>query len=370
MRVFFSSGEASGDAYAAELIRRLPGCEIEAVAGNKTKSLIGDLVADNSHWGSIGILESLKVAPRVVHGYRQAVRRLESGTRGVLVPIDYGYMNIRLARRAKQLGWHVLYFIPPGSWRKDKQGSDLPDITDTIVTPFEWSAEILNKMGANAHWFGHPLVQMVSQATAESSERSGIAVLPGSRIHEIASNLPVIAQATQNLQETIRFGVAQSVDEAKLRALWKKVGGGSAEFSSETYSILKSSRAAIICSGTATLESALCRCPTIVVYRGNKLMEIEYRIRRPKFDYISLPNILLNRPILPELIQWDASPQTVRQHLDSLLIDGEARSAQLSAFEELASVLGGSHCLDETAKLILSMKSQGAGNFGSCDRVE
>ena len=86
-------------------------------------------------------------------------------------------------------------------------------------------------------------------------------------------------------------------------------------------------------------------------------MEIEYRLRRPKFDYISLPNILLNRPVLPELIQWDAAPETVRQHLDSMLDDGEGRSAQLSAFEELAGVLGGSHCLDETAKLILSVKA-------------
>ncbi len=352
MRLFFSTGEASGDAYAAAIAKRFRGevVRAEGVVGARGRAMGIDVVADNRDWGSIGIFESLRVAPRVLRGYRTALAALAQGEPGVCIPIDYGYMNIKLARRAKEVGWKVLYFVPPGSWRKTKQGVDLPEITNEIVTPFEWSAEILNKMGGSAHWFGHPLRQMVAESGGADGTREGIAVLPGSRMHEIESNVPAIAAALQNWTGRVRVSRAPNVDSGALRGVWRKAGVDEIEIETELYPLLKSSEVAIVCSGTATLESALCDCPTVVVYRGNKIMELEYRIRKPKFDYISLPNILLGRGLLPELIQWDAEPRKIWGEVKELLGVGAER--QRTGFRELEEILGPADALDRTADLI------------------
>ncbi|QYK52635.1 MAG: hypothetical protein KF824_10255 [Fimbriimonadaceae bacterium] len=359
MRVFFSTGEASGDAYAAALANRISGFvgEMEGAIGAK-----GDLagikrIADNRNWGSIGIYESLKVAPLVLRGYWSVLRALRSGTPGLCICVDYGFFNIKVARHAKAAGWKVLYFIPPGSWRKDKQGTDLPQITDQIVTPFEWSAKILNEMGANAHWFGHPLKQMVAESSALSSTRSGIAVLPGSRLHEIENNIPTIAQALKNYDGEILLSQAPNVSGTDLLGIWQKHGKQEPKLITDVYSALKSAEAAVVCSGTATLECALCGCPQVVVYRGNKVMELEAKIRKPKFDFVSLPNILLGRGLLTELIQWDATPERIWNEVDGLLHDSAKREEQLAGYKELDTILGGADCLNQTAEMIRKMVS-------------
>lgn len=355
MRVFFSTGEASGDAYAAALASRLlgEGVWIQGVIGARSQELGVEMVADNRDWGSIGIIESLRVAPKVLRGYRQALAALAQGAPGVCVTIDYGYMNIKVARRAKEMGWKVLYFIPPGSWRKDKQGADLPTITHEIVTPFEWSAEILNRMGGSAHWFGHPLRQMVVDSTGQNSDREGIAVLPGSRMHEIENNVPAIAAALANWHGRVRVSRAPNVDGAAMRRLWAQVGVAKIELEDDLYPLLKSSEVAVVCSGTATLESALCDCPTVVVYRGSKMMELEYRIRRPEIEFISLPNILLGKKLLPELIQWDATPEGIWAEIELLL--GAGAAEQRKGFRELEGILGPADALDRTVELIRGM---------------
>lgn len=359
MRVFFSTGEASGDAYAAALSNRIRGFigEMSGVTGAKGEAAGIRTIADNRTWGSLGIYESLKVAPRVISGYRTVLKELKTGTPGLCICVDYGFFNIKVARHAKALGWKVLYFIPPGSWRKDKQGADLPSITDEIVTPFEWSAEILNRMGASAHWFGHPLKQMVAESDALAPDREGIAILPGSRLHEIENNIPVVAEAIKSYQGKVVLSQAPNVSGQDLLEIWRKHGKQTPQLVTNVYSALKSAQSAIVCSGTATLESALCGCPQLVVYRGNKVMEIEARIRKPKFDYISLPNILLGRGLLTELIQWDATPDRIWKEFAPLIEAGESRARQLEGYAELESILGSATCLDETAELIRQMVS-------------
>lgn len=356
--VFFSAGEASGDAYAAELLRALSArssnVSASAIGGRRSREAGAEIVADSSDWGAVGILESLKVVPRVFRGYLAAKRRLSRSDRGVFVPIDFGYLNIRLARQAKAAGWKVLYFIPPGSWRRTKQGADLPSVTDEIVTPFPWSAEILNEMGASAHFFGHPLKAMIGDSQPVDLTRAGIAVLPGSRRHEIERNLEPIVEALRGEEGPFRVALASNVAEKTMADLWNRVVGLPAEFRRDTYAVLRESEVGVICSGTATLEAAVCGCPMVVIYRGSKLMEWEFRIRRPKFDAISLPNILLGRPLVPELIQHDASPDRIRQEL-ALLRKESGRQAQIAGFTELRDLLGPSDCMERTADLLLPM---------------
>lgn len=357
MRVFFCAGEASGDAYAGALgIALSEEFEIEGVGGNHLRDMGARIVADSRKWGALGLLETLRVAPSVLGGFRAAKRNLQNGKPGIFVPIDYGYINVRLARHAKRLGWKVLYFIPPGSWRRDKQGRDLPEITDKIVTPFPWSAEILRQMGADAHFFGHPVLQMIERSAAEVVRSDDeVAILPGSRHHEIIHNLPPIVAAVKALGvRKVAFGVASTITTEELERLWRNAGGNGieADFKTDRHQVLRRSRAGVICSGTATLEAAMCGLPHVVVYRGSKAMELEAKIRRPKFEYISLPNLILQQPILTELIQWDASAEHIKQELGKIMDDGGPRKRQLDAFCRLRAELEPCDCLDRTANLI------------------
>lgn len=364
-RVFLSAGEASGDAYGEAFVSRLralrPELCFEAVGGRRLAATVGGLVADSSRWGAIGIVEAFRVGPRVLRGYLAAKRRLSNGEPGLFVPIDYGFTNVRLSRWAKRHDWRVLYFIPPGSWRRDKQGADLPEITDAIVTPFSWSAEILKKMGANAHWFGHPLRELIGAGALDVARiRGRLAALPGSRGHEIERHLEVIADSLPSAIAEVEVAAAATADPRAIRRYWERRRPEIPILVTEgdTYGVLKRAEAAIVCSGTATLEAAICGCPMVVIYKGSKIMELEYRIRRPKFDFISLPNILLGRAVLPELIQWDATPERIRGEITALMEGGANRQEQLQAFAELDALLGPGDALTRTARLACELLDQ------------
>lgn len=358
MRVVFSAGEASGDAYAAAIagaLNQLGTAEVrlEGIGGSRSQEAGIELVADSSKWGAIGIAESIKVGFRVLFGYLKMKSHLAKGAPGIFVPIDFGFINIRLARHAKRHGWKVLYFIPPGSWRRDRQGQDLPKIADEIVTPFPWSAEILASMGASAHFFGHPLKEMASHSQGERS--ATIAVLPGSRRAELERHLPILA-ASLPPDRVAEFAVAPSVPVEDLRTKWHQLAPNRNDLftKNDTYGVFQRAHAAIVCSGTATLEAALCKCPMVVIYKVSKLVELQGRLMGLAGRKISLPNILLDRTVVPELVQQEASPDKIRAALDSVSI-GTARDAQLNAFSELGALLGPPTAITETARLLSRM---------------
>ena len=285
---------------------------------------------------------------------RLAKALLRRGEPGLFIAIDFGFANIRLCRHAKNQGWEVLYFIPPGSWRRDKQGKDLPAVTDRIVTPFEWSAKMLTKMGANARWLGHPLKELLTKAGATERENA-IAILPGSRTHEIKENMPVILRALKllNLPPDTKFlfGLVSTVNPESFRKRWLS-GMSNVEMIPSAATCLRRANRAVVCSGTASLEAALCRTPTVVMYRVSKAVVLEAKLigfKRPKF--IALPNILLDRMVVPEFVQDEATPKTIAEALREL-DSGARREAQLLAFEELNQILGPDDAITETAKWI------------------
>lgn len=374
MRVFFSAGEASGDAYGGALLTalsRLGSFEAEALGGKKLEAAGARLVADSSTWGAIGIAEALKVYPKAKVGLHRMRKALGSGEPGLFVAIDYGYLNIGLCRYARERGWKVVYFSPPGAWRRDRQGSDLPTLTDAVITPFSWSADILNRMGANAHWFGHPIKQMIRDAprpaAASEAAISGdrLAILPGSRQSELALLLPVFARAMRSLDVPAEIAIASSLDPDAVKRNWRRLAPGRDRdvFTvGETYGVLRRAKAAIVCSGTATLEAALCRCPHVVAYKVSKPVELQARLIRFKVPLIGQPSILLERMVARELVQHRATPEAVRAEVERLLGDEAARHEQIAAFDELDELLGPDDAIDRSAALIaeLALKSESA----------
>ncbi|MCG9894481.1 MAG: hypothetical protein MH204_03265 [Fimbriimonadaceae bacterium] len=352
MRLLISTGEASGDAYGAEILKRTEGWDVSASGSTRLAATGARMINRTDRWGAIGVVESVRVGPRVLAGARRVIAELRQGPPGVFLPIDFGFANIRLCRHAKKLGWKVLYFIPPGSWRRDRQGRDLPRLTDAIVTPFPWSAEILRGMGADAHFWGHPLTEMIPEPSLEN--RQGLAILPGSRIHEVRHTIPLLAPAAARLGLPAAIGLAPNLDPEWVESLWVRSKGGPVQFERDVRGLLARSQAAIVCSGTATLESALALTPTVVVYSVSRWMEMEFRLLRPKIDHISLPNILLNRRLLAELILEDARVDRIVEETEAVL--GQAGEDQKDHFRRLRVELSGQGCLDQTARLLAEMR--------------
>lgn len=339
----------------------VPPLTYKAIGGSKSKGAGVPLVADSSNWGSIGIVQVFRSLWPATIGFRRAKQELEQGKPGLFIPIDFGYFNIRLARHAKRAGWKVLYWMPPGSWRRDKQGNDLPGIADEIVTPFPWSAEILNEMGGKCHWFGHPLKQLIRESGVGVTRRAGnvIAVLPGSRRHEIELNLPLIVEAVRGtVGIELEFGLAKPADKEEVERIWSKVAPERTVdkfLVGQTRQVLSRANSAIVCSGTATLEAALCRCPMVVVYRVSRGMAMQAKIAGFKPEFVSLPNILLQRQAVPELVNENAVASLLRVEIEKVHRDDQTRDAQIAAFDEIDMLAGSDDAITRTAQLALDL---------------
>lgn len=360
-RVLLSAGEASGDAVGAALINEMRqlgvDAEFHAIGASKLRSAGAEIIADSSSWGAIGIFHSLLVVPRVYRDMRKVTRWLRHQKPRLVIAIDFGYVNIRLSRIAKRIGSKTLYFMPPGSWRRQKQGVDLPKIADRIATPFKWSNEMLLSMGGVSEWVGHPIVQICDQF--EEADRSGIAILPGSRLHEIEFNLPVIAQAVERLGNSAlpaTIVVAPTADPEKVSRMWSAHSRVPVELSAEPAPhTLKRAAAAIVCSGTAALECAVCDCPMVVVYRGSKLLETEVRIRRPRFEFVAMPSIIMQKKVVTELLMWNVTPDAVYNAAYEVLFNEDVRAQQLNDFQEIRRMLGPRDAITRTAKIAAAL---------------
>lgn len=352
--LLLSAGEASGDAYGAAIVEAMRARgfvgRLRAVGGTKLAAAGAQLVADSRGWGAVGILESAQVAPAVIRGYRKAARALQASEPGLFVPIDFGYVNIRLARRAKEQGWKVLYFVPPGSWRRDRQGSDVASLSDVIVTPFPWSADLLRAQGADARFFGHPLLDLMPPPRPGPREPR-LAVLPGSRKHEVRANLAVAVEAAGILGLPITVGLAPNLAEDDVGPF----AGPNVQISRGAHGPLQACQAAIVCSGTATLEAALLGCPQVVIYRGDWKTVLEFRIRKPQFEHISLPNILLRRRVVAELLDRDANPERIAAELREVLPAGRREAEVQAAYAEVARLAEPRGCIERTADVCLAL---------------
>jgi len=374
--VVILTGEASGDLYGADLAEslraRFPEITLHGVGGARMHAAGVQLIADSRVWGAIGIVQSVKVAPKALLAFQRVKRFLRHLRPDVVVPIDFGAFNVPLSCWAKAHGMRVAYYMPPGSWRRERQGADLPRCTDCVLTPFEWSATRLRAMGAQAHWVPHPLLRLARPSESKEAfcERLGldpyrpiVALLPGSRRHEASALTPLYARVADQLYSVMPetqfvISVASHFSPDWIHALWSE--GSKQWVPTETRSVwnlLAHADAAIVCSGTATLEAALLGTPMLIVYRGDWLMNLEYRLRRRRLNlrWIGLPNLILQRDVCPEFIQEAASPDALTHALLPLLRDETARHAQLEAFREIRHALGEGHNLREAHEWIADL---------------
>lgn len=366
-----------------ELRRAEPAVAMWGLGGHRMRAADVEIIEDIHGWAAIGIVESLRVAPKLrFRVLPRLLRALKARRPSVVVPIDFGAFNVPVSRWSKARGLKVLYFLPPGSWRRSgRPPVGLAAVTDRIATQFPWSAERLNAIGANAEFVGHPLLDIARPRLDRESFMANLglvsdkpiaALLPGSRVGELTHNSAAMADAAllarkgvPELQFVIALAgepedrpraVTDGVPEPLMQLAAGPSAGKAVAVRGWTHDALAHSDAAIVCSGTATLEAAILGTPMVIIYRGSGFMRIEYALRRiGRIEHVGLPNIVAGRRIVPELIADDATPEAMSDALLRYLREPETTANVRSALREVRDSLGAPGACRRTARMVLDL---------------
>jgi lipid-A-disaccharide synthase len=372
MRYYLIAGEASGDLHASNLMRELklqdPAAVFRAWGGDLMQNQGADLVKHYRDLAYMGFAEVVSHLPAILRNFRLCEKDLRSYHADVLILVDYPGFNLRMAKFAKQHGIRVFYYISPQlwAWHSSRVKSIKKWVEKMfVILPFE--KEFYARYGYNVEFQGHPLLDVINddmKTTGRTEfltlnslpDRPLIALLPGSRKMEIEETLKVMALVSSTFKDynfVIAGAPSISID------FYKKILQHTdiRVVTNQTYALLSHSSAAMVTSGTATLEAALIGVPQVVCYRGNALSYMIAR-RLVNVKYISLVNLICGRLVVPELIQQQFNRKNLEEALGSLVEPGVARSKVLEGYQELRQQLGGSGASARVAKKMIQYLTQ------------
>lgn len=373
--VFMVAGEASGDQRGAELAQALrglrPQVRISGVGGAGMRSAGVQLLFESTQWGAIGLAASLRRVPRLLGKLNAICQRLQAHPPDLLILIDFGAFNLRLARFARDQEIPTLYYFPPRSWDRNCRSAKIKELVDAIATPFPWFRQALAGGRARVEWVGHPFLDSVRPRLTKDqayrkfgldSSQSVVALIPGSRREEIRYNLPALLGAAQRLKGQwpgVQFllPVAVSLDPDELKSYAKSAGLSPTWLQGMEYDALQLARVALVSSGTATLELACLGIPMVVVYRGSIATWLQFELFQAlgKVRMIALPNIIADKKIIPELTQWAANSAAISKLAASLMAEGQERQQMIRELAEVRGSLGSPGAANRTARLALQL---------------
>lgn len=360
------AGEASGDLHGARLLTELrqiaPGLQAYGLGGRELQAAGAELIAESSEISVVGITEVARILPRARVIFDALLAEVDRrGTRTALL-IDFPDFNLRLAKALSRRGVKVLYYISPQiwAWRRGRVRTIARLIHQMLVIlPFE--VEFYRRHGVEAVHVGHPLVDEVPQLAQrwdreeiEGSPRT-ITLLPGSRDSEIAANLPVMLEAAAILHKEfpcrVRLIKAPSVDDRVLSRLIAESGVNPEIVYEDRFRAIADSHLAICASGTATLEVGLLRTPMVMVYRVSRWTYLLGRML-VRLPHIALVNLVLGSPVVPELIQDDASPARIAATASGILSDRDKIRRMRDELGQLRQSLGDSGASRRAARAV------------------
>jgi len=375
LSVCLIAGEPSGDLHGASLcaamVKLRPSIRFWGVGADHMAAQGVELVYNSRGWASLGVTQALAKAPVFLPAFIRLRRLLRRRPPHLLVLIDFGALNTKVGRAAKATGIKTLYYFPPRSWDRNlKRPESLREVCHRVVTPFPWSAQILRAAGIPADCFGHPMLDLMPAQTAQQAraalglpEQSRVVGLfPGSRMHEVRSNTAVLLGAADLLRQGDR----------QLRFLLSAAPGPAGEWveqydarhrhedtvvTRDTWAALAASDAALLCSGSITLQAAALQVPMVVFYRGTSGISLQYvlfYLGRVKF--IAMPNVIAQRQVVPEFLGGaGANSQALATATRSLLEPGGRREEMLAGLREVAASLGAPGAVAKTAALAVEM---------------
>ena len=361
MKIFFSAGEASGDVHGASLAREIkkiaPQTELIGFGGDLMQNQGVKLVRNYKNYNVMGVVEVILNLRKIFQLLNDLTEIIRSEKPDLLVLIDYPDFNWRLARRVKKFGVKILSYVPPSAWAWRKgRAKDCAAIADVFIAIFPFELPVYQAAGAKIYFLGNPLVDTVknSMSKAESRKFFGlndddkvILLMPGSRRQEIKLLLPEMLATTRLLDKNFKFflPVADNVENLI------EIGDCDIKLvkSARRYDLMSIADAAIATSGTVVLEAALLNLPCVVLY---KMAPINYAIGKLLVDikYFSLPNILADEKILPELLQNDVTPEKISAEVLKIL---DNRADYVKKLQTACEKLGKAGSAARVAKKIL-----------------
>ncbi|MBP5536204.1 MAG: lipid-A-disaccharide synthase [Bacteroidales bacterium] len=361
MKYYIISGEASGDLHGSNLMRAIyakdPAADIRFWGGDRMAAVGGVMAKSIKDIAFMGFVEVAAHLHEVLGNLRYCKDDITRFAPDVVVLIDYPGFNLKIAKFAHDKGYRTVYYISPQVWAwKKGRIRTMRRCIDRLccILPFERQFYIENKFN-QATYVGHPLLDEVARYKAqareqEDAERPIIALLPGSRCQEVRKTLPLMLSVAARRTE-YRYEVAgvSMLGEAFYRQLMKDATDNVSLRMDSTYDVLSSARAAVVCSGTATLEAALFKVPQVVCYRANAL-SVALARRLLKIKYISLVNLIADAPVVRELIQDDFNVETLEGELRMVAEEGPQRSKMLDAYEQIVELLGAQGASDRVAQ--------------------
>lgn len=367
MKYYVIAGEASGDLHGANLIRALKerdeAAEFRCWGGELIQEAAGTpLVEHYRNTAFMGFVEVVKNLRTILRFIRECKEDLVKYQPDVLILIDYPGFNLRIADFAKKQGLRVFYYISPQIWAWNTgRVHKIKRMVDRmfVILPFE--RDFYQKWEVDVDFVGHPLLDAVEAEKANQTtafyEQNGlddkpiVALLPGSRVQEIKRMLPIMLETISHFP-TYQFVIAGAA--AMEASFYQEFIGNSTVkmVKNQTYGLLRHAEAALVTSGTATLETALYGVPQVVCYKGNAL---SYQLgkRLVKVKYISLVNLILDRGLVKELIQDDLNKESLKNELSLLLEDADYRTTLLEGYRELTDILGGAGASERVADLMV-----------------
>jgi len=355
MKYFIIAGEPSGDLHGSNLVRNLfiadPAAEISCWGGDMMKDAGAVLLKHYNETAFMGAWEVLVNIRKVRANFADCRRQITEMMPDVVILIDYPGFNLRIARYAKGLGLKVFYYIAPKLWAwREGRVKLIRAFTDRLYIIFPFETSFFARHGCEAHYLGNPLIDQIETYRAGAPARESlmaslgledkpvIALLSGSRQQEIRHILPAMVSVAHSLPD-YQFVIAamghlpEELYRRPLGSMPVKV------ITNRTYEILSVAEAALVASGTATLEAALFDVPQVVCYRTSR---VTYRLAKLviKVRFISLANLIMDREIVRELVQNDLNQKNLHRELLNIISSGYRHDIIKSDYRQLRKLLG------------------------------
>lgn len=369
MRYFIIAGEASGDLHGSNLIKAILQKDPEATIAFWGGDLMQEAAktAPLKHYKALAFMGFVEVVANlrtILGNMKTCKKQIADFNPDVIVMIDYPGFNMPIAKWGKKQGYKIAWYISPQiwAWKQNRVHALKRDVDEMLVIlPFE--KDFYANFGAEVKFVGHPLLDAINdyqkpsveEVLGEADPRPIVALLPGSRKQEISKILPEMLSVVPAHPE-FRFVVAgaPSRDESDYKT---HIGTLPVEIAwGKTYGLLSIADAALVTSGTATLETALFEVPEVVCYKGNPLSITIARFLL-KIKYISLVNLIVDRLLVTELIQGDLNKKRLDKEL-MLLFDEHHRQNMLNDYRALKSILGGSGASERAAQVIIELAAR------------
>jgi len=375
LRVFVSAGEPSGDAHAAALVEALARraeVRVNAIGGPRLEAAGARIVFPAGEVAVVGLSEALRALPALARAYVRTKRLWKRDRPDIFVPVDFPGFNLRLARLAFSLDVPVVYYIPPQVWAWGAGRVDVMKKTlagAAVILPFEES--IYRRKGIRVRYVGHPLVDSVRPRTDRASFRSAhgfapdvplVALLPGSRQHEVRRLLPAMVESFKRLKRRRpecrgAVGLADAIPERKASRLVRELGLNLPVLKGMTHDLVNASDVVLAASGTVTLEAAILGKPLVIIYATSRITYAVAR-RLVRTRHIGLVNLVAGERVAPEFVQDEVEPAVLAGELESLLFDRERRERAVQALDRVRAKLGGPGASDRAAEFVLEVAGE------------